>query len=124
MVNKTFLHIQEIETHYIIPSLRRSLALELTKENKQKDIANILGINSAAISQYKSEKRGNKIKFDEETKKEIQKSANKIKDRFSYLKEVQRLLKFIRDKEHSCTFHKLFSNVPTNCNPAEAGCQL
>ena len=46
---------QEIETFYVIPSLRRQLALCLKEKGmKQKDIAQLLGIDTAAVSQYLS----------------------------------------------------------------------
>ena len=123
MVNKVFLHPQEIETYYIIPTIRKYLAIFMQEQKlKQKDIANILGINSATISQYKSEKRAHKIHFDERIIQEIKTSAIIIKDRFSYLRETQRLLNLIREREFTCAFHKLYAEVPHDCNPKEVGC--
>src|SRR3989344_4509554 len=80
MTKKTILHPQEIETFYIIPALRKQLALQLKSNGlKQKDIAELLGINSATISQYHSQKRGSQIKFPLCIIKEIKLSAKKIK---------------------------------------------
>ena len=122
MVNKMILP-QEIETFYVIPALRKHLALNLDKAGmKQKDIAAILGINTAAISQYRSAKRGGKIKFNENILAEIGTSASRIGDRFSYIKETQRLLRVIREQGVLCTIHKQLANIPAHCEPKSVGC--
>ena len=114
---------QEIETFYIIPALRRYFATYMKESGmKQKDIAKILNINSAAISQYTNNKRGNKIEFDEYTSQEIKKSAPFIKDTLTYLRETQRILNVIREKKEICRIHKQFSNIPENCHPESIGC--
>ena len=89
---------------------------------KQKDIAKILNINSAAISQYTNNKRGNKITFDESISQEIKKSAFLIKDTLSYLRETQRILNVIREKKEICRIHKQFSQIPDSCHPEDVGC--
>ena len=122
MANKLLLP-QEIETFYIIPALRRYFANYMKEAGmKQKDIAQILNINSAAISQYTNHKRGNKIDFNEAIIPEIKKSAGEIKDTHSYLKETQRILNVIREKKEICRIHKLFSDLPDNCHPEVVGC--
>ena len=114
---------QEIETFYVIPSLRRQLALCLKEKGmKQKDIAQLLGIDTAAVSQYLSAKRGSKITFEGKVMEEIQASAGAIKDHYSYLRETQRLLRVIRETNTLCQIHKQFSPVPGNCEPKEIGC--
>ncbi|MBI2669164.1 hypothetical protein HYX14_04960 [Candidatus Woesearchaeota archaeon] len=122
MVKKLLLP-QEIETFYVIPSLRRHIALGLKERGlKQKDIASLLMINTSAISQYTSNKRGSQIDFDEQTLAEIKKSAALVTDRLSYLKETQRLLRFIRNTNALCQIHKLFSDLPSGCDPKLVGC--
>ncbi|MBI2662584.1 helix-turn-helix domain-containing protein [Candidatus Woesearchaeota archaeon] len=123
MTKKTILHPQEIETFYVIPALRKQLALQLKADGlKQKDIAELLGINSATISQYRSQKRGSQIKFPLCMIKEIKISAKKIKDRFTYLQQTQHLLNIIREKNMLCLIHQQFSDIPQNCNPKDIGC--
>ena len=123
MTKKTILHPQEIETFYIIPALRKQLALQLKSNGlKQKDIAELLGINSATISQYHSQKRGSQIKFPLCIIKEIKLSAKKIKNRFTYLQQTQHLLNILREKNILCLIHHQFSLLPNNCNPKEMGC--
>ena len=91
--SKTVLHPQEIETFYIIPTLRRYFAIYLQETGmKQKDVAELLGINSATISQYRSNKRGNLVHFEPHIEAEIKLSALRIKSRLSYFKETQHIL--------------------------------
>ncbi|MDP3728628.1 MAG: hypothetical protein Q8R18_04205 [bacterium] len=123
MVNQIFLHPQEIETFYILPTLRRYFALHLKERGmKQKDIANMLMINSATISQYTSTKRGHKISFNELVLKEIKKSAENIHDQISYIREIQRILKVIRFTGSICEIHKQVSIVPDGCEQPLTGC--
>ena len=122
-MKKAFLHPQEIEVFYVLPSLRKYLALSMkTKGMKQKDIAVILGITPATISQYASAKRGDNIRFTPDVLKEIQKSAEQVRDRFSYLRETQHLLQVIRSSNALCQIHKQFSEVPEICDPQQVGC--
>lgn len=116
---------QEIETFYVIPTIRKHLAIAMKEQGyKQKDIASLMGINTAAISQYNSTKRGNKITLSKEVLEEIKISAASIKDQFTYLQEVQRLIKIIRHTNALCQVHRLFSNLPSQCEPSKAGCRV
>lgn len=118
MVNKILLP-QEIEVFYIIPTIRKHIAINLKKQgHKQKNIANLMMINTAAISQYSSTKRGNRIKLNIKIQKEIVKSCNNIKDQLSYIKETQRILRFIR-KNCLCDIHKQISNIPKECKSCQ-----
>ena len=120
---KIFLHPQEIETFYIIPTLRRHFALHLKERGlKQKDIAHMLMISSATISQYTSTKRGHKITFNKLILQEIKKSANIIQDQISYIRETQRILKVIRFTGSICEIHKQVSLVPEGCEQPATGC--
>jgi len=122
MVNQ-FLHPQEIEVFYIIPALRRQLAIEMKKNGlKQKRIAEILLIEDATVSQYIKKKRGNKILFDEIVVKEVEKSAPLIKDKLSLLQEMQRLLRVIKETREICKIHKQISNIPHECAPELINC--
>jgi predicted transcriptional regulator len=123
MVNK-LLHPQEIETFYVIPTIRKHFAEAMLKQGlKQKDVAEIFGVTAATISQYMSEKRGNEVAFTDDVIAEITKAAQNIKDQHSYLLETQRVLKFIRTSKTICTIHKMFSDVPSNCDPDTIGCR-
>jgi len=123
MVNKVLLHPQEIETFYVLPTLRRYFALYLKEKGMmQKDVAELLGITTSTISQYTSTKRAHQINFKKDALEEIKKSALRIKDRGSYLRETQYMLHFLRSKNIICEVHKRFSKVPHNCEPKSMGC--
>ncbi|HIH66091.1 MAG TPA: transcriptional regulator, partial [Nanoarchaeota archaeon] len=52
------LHPQELEVFYFIPAIRKELSVQMKKKGKgQREIANLLGITEAAVSQYISSKR-------------------------------------------------------------------
>jgi len=124
MVNKIVLP-QELETFYVIPAIRRQLALAMDEAGaKQKDIAAILGINTSAISQYKSKKRGEKIILPSDIVQQIKHSSAKVKDQLSYVRETQHLLHLIRTTGALCSIHKQLSTIPNHCEPSLVGCHL
>ncbi len=125
MVNNKLLHPQEIETFYVIPTIRKHFAEALVKQGmKQKDIAELFGVTTAAISQYLSEKRANELEFTKDVLEQIEKSSNKIKDQREFIAEMQNVLRFIRTSATICKIHKMFSEVPTNCEPSATGCTI
>ena len=55
---------QELEVWYILPAIRRELTISLKEEGlKQRQVAEILGVTEAAVSQYIKSKRAKAIKF-------------------------------------------------------------
>lgn len=111
---------QEIETWYILPALRREFAEVLCKKYKmrQREIASILNVTEAAISQYKKNKRGVGVKFCGEMKKEIGKSAERVaKKTDSFQMELQKIFAFMRKEGHICDIHKKIDlKVSKKCN--------
>lgn len=113
----------EIETFYVIPTLRKHLAIAMREKGmKVDDVARLLMVNKAAISQYTNHKRGSKVDFGEKVLIEIKRLAPEIKDHLSYLQVMQELLQFVRSREHLCKIHKQFSVVPNECHPDVVGC--
>ncbi|MEA3248295.1 MAG: transcriptional regulator [Nanoarchaeota archaeon] len=114
---------QEIEVWYVIPGIRKELAKLLTKSYgmSYERTGNILGISKAAVSQYLSNKRANKIELSPEVKEEIVKSAKIIvKNRKNVLGEMQRILKYIKNKKCLCDVCKKYNKDVLNycrCNP-------
>lgn len=114
---------QEIEVWYIIPAVRKELAKLLTGkyELSYEKAGVILGISKAAVSQYLSNKRANKIKLNPDTKKEIARSAKVImKNSKLALGEIQRILKFMKDSKCSCNVCKKYNKEVLgycNCEP-------
>ncbi len=111
---------QEIEVWYIIPAVRKELAKQLTKKYglSYEKAGIILGISKAAVSQYLSDKRANKIKLSSEMKKRIAKSAETINENNkSALIEIQNILKLMKDKKCSCNVCKKYNKEVLNyCN--------
>jgi uncharacterized protein len=96
---------QEIEVWYIIPAIRKELSRLFVKKHSLtlEKAGAILGISKAAVSQYLSNKRANKLKLPESIKKELVKSSEIIlKDHKKAIKEIQRVLKVMRAKKCEC----------------------
>ncbi|MFA4960147.1 MAG: hypothetical protein WC548_00620 [Candidatus Pacearchaeota archaeon] len=118
-----YLLSQEIEVWYIIPAVRKELARLLTQKYEMsfEKTGNILGISKAAISQYLSNKRANKIKLSSEVKREISKSAKTINENSKMaISEIQRILKFMKENKCSCEVCKKYNKDVLgycNCEP-------
>jgi len=111
---------QEIEVWYIIPAIRKELARQLTSEYElsYEKAGAILGISKAAVSQYISNKRANKVKLSPEVKKEIADSAKLLVGNPKLaLMEIQRILKVMKDKKCSCDVCKKYNkDILDYCN--------
>ena len=69
----------QITQWYLLPAISAELVKELKKLGvKQAEIARMMGVTPAAVSQYVKGKRGNVIQFDSGIKKMIITSAKKI----------------------------------------------
>ena len=85
---------QEIMVWHILPAIRRELSKVLVKEHKltQKQVAELLGITEAAVSQYLKSKRAKDVVFDEQVLAQIRKSADKIiKKKNNLVPEIQKI---------------------------------
>lgn len=111
------LYPQEVEIFYLIPTIRKEFAVALKKQGKgQKEIASLLGITEAAVSQYIKEKRATKLKLSNKIKKDIEKSSKKIGGRLNILAETERILNLIKNKKGICKYHHKFAKIPKKCN--------
>lgn len=114
---------QEIEVWYIIPAVRKEFAKQFTSkyELSYEKAGKILGISKAAVSQYLSDKRANKIKLNALTKKEIAKSAKLVVVNPTLaMQEIQRILKYMKDNKCSCDVCKKYNKEVLgycNCEP-------
>ena len=110
---------QEIEVWYILPAIRRELAILLTKKHNlsQKETAKILNVSEPAISQYKKSKRAKEVEFTKQTAKLIEKaSENLIKDNTPLVHEVQKLLVAVREDLTLCRIHRSKNkDLPAQC---------
>ena len=108
---------QEIEVWYIIPAIRKELAKHLTRKYKlsYEKAGMALGVSKAAISQYLSNKRANKIRLTSEIKKEIVKSAKIISDNPKLgLAEMEKNLRIMKDTKYSCEVCKKYNRDVLN----------
>ncbi|MFH1650153.1 MAG: hypothetical protein ABIA93_06390 [Candidatus Woesearchaeota archaeon] len=95
--------LQEIEVWFVLPALRRELALELKKGGlKQRDIAGLLGLTEAAVSQYLAGKRGVDMHFAADFREEIRNSASHIVSGSGLQPELQRLLRLAESDRTAC----------------------
>ena len=122
MVKKLLLP-QEIEVFYVIPTIRKNLAVQMKAQGlKQKKIAELLHLEEAAVSQYLNNKRGNQISFSNEIISEIKASSSKIIDSLTLLGETQRIIKVVERSGELCKIHKQFSPVPQTCGLNVVNC--
>lgn len=118
----TLLQPQEIEFHYIIPTVRKYLSICLKEQGlDQKRIAELLHIRESTVSQYIHNKRASKINFNEKVKGAIKESASKIKTQDDLIREVQNIISLIRKDHIICDIHKQFVKLPEHCDLCEAG---
>ncbi|MBS3108325.1 hypothetical protein J4409_00475 [Candidatus Woesearchaeota archaeon] len=116
MVNK-LLQPQEVEVFYIIPAIRRELALCMKLQGyKQKDIAKKLGTTEPAISYYLASKRATEVNFDKRIKDYIKYSAKKINDHKTLTAVLQDVLKRINKSRITCGICKKKISLEDNCN--------
>jgi uncharacterized protein len=107
---------QELEVLYILPAIRRQLTeAMLNKGLKQKQVATILNITEAAVSQYKKEKRA-KLQFNEQTKQDIANAASRItKNPQLLFEEITKINTSLKQSGIFCQLHKERSWTPANC---------
>ena len=96
---------QEIEVCYVIPAIRREMAVCFSREHKVSydNIASMMGLTKAAISQYIAGKRVEKIKIHPKALDEVKISCNRIvKNKSNTVKEISRVLDIIKKKKLHC----------------------
>ena len=107
---------QELEVWYIIPTIRRELAIAMKKSGmKQVEIAEKLGVTKASITQYLNNKRASQIKFNDNILSKINISAEKIKTKIDTMREMQIILNLIRNGETICELHRKLDQSFANC---------
>ncbi len=111
---------QEIEVWYLIPAIRRELAKCFIDNYNfsQKEIARVLGITEAAVSQYLKSKRASELQFSNKEKIIIKKYADKIvKDNKHSINYLFKLSQELRGTKSLCKFHhKHDPTLAHNCN--------
>ncbi len=99
------LHPQEVEVFYILPAVRKEFAKTFKKEGrKQSDIAKIMGVTEAAVSQYLSNKRAD-IVLDKPTLAQIAKVSKTIKTQDQFVFASQSILNDMLKSKATCDIH-------------------
>ena len=113
---------QDIEVRYILPAIRRELALILIKDHNlsQKETSRLLGLTEAAISQYKNSKRAKEVIFNEAVLQEIKESSKRIiqdqKNKQRVMSEMIRISNLTKVKHILCEIHRSQSKNLKDCN--------
>ena len=109
---------QEIEVWYVLPAIRRELAMAMIEEGvMQKKIAKTLGVTEASISHYSKNKRGKRVRFPKKIRDEIKKSARIIlEDQYKLVDEVQRICRMVKKQKELCRIHQQFEKSHMKCN--------
>jgi uncharacterized protein len=112
------LHPQEVEVFYILPAIRRELSIALKAAGRsQKDIAKLLGVTEAAVSQYLSAKRANDVQFPAAMAAKIREAAPKITDHATMIAQTQAILASAKQDRFICKMHEqVTDNIPRGCN--------
>ncbi len=98
---------QEIEVFYILPAIRRDMAISMKASGrKQKDIAKLLCVEESTISQYIKDKRAAKIRLEEGFRNDVAKAAERISSQADFIKEAQRLLAIMRKRTFCSGFKR------------------
>ena|SRR3989338_306515 len=114
---------QEIEVLYILPAIRRGFSSALKELGlSQKEIAGLLHVTEAAVSQYLSSKRANRVIFDSKILAEIRRAAKKIaKGEQPFLRESQRITQLALSRGITCNAHIKYGCAPEGCDVCFAG---
>lgn len=117
---KAALFPQEIETWYVIPTIRKELSIAMVKLGKtQKEVAKILNITEPTVSNYINSKRGQFIEFDERAESIIKKAAenlNKNSSKEEMIAEIMKISEYIKESKLLCQIHKKYANISDTCN--------
>ncbi len=72
----------EIMVQRVLPAIRAELARCMIREHgkNQQEVADVLGLSRAAVSQYLNDKRGAEVDFSEEAQQEIKSFASSLLD--------------------------------------------
>lgn len=111
----------EIVVLHVIPTIRSELAKELLKLGmSQKNISILLNISQAAVSQYKHDKRGYGIKFNEEIQGLIKKFAKDLYESRATEKDIIprtcQICKIIKLEEVLIQLNKEKEDIPFDCH--------
>ncbi|HEV8289364.1 MAG TPA: helix-turn-helix domain-containing protein [Candidatus Norongarragalinales archaeon] len=109
---------QEVETFYLLPALRSELCRALVEEGlSQRDVAQLLGLTEAAVSQYVHNKRAQQVELSKKAVGQVEKSARAIvQGRIDAFHALSVLCDSIKQSGELCDIHMKFDKTcPSNC---------
>lgn len=111
-------HPQEVEVWYIIPAIRREMAAVMKDFGvKSREIAKLLDVTEAAVSQYGKSKRGCEVVFPGDVKERISLAAERVMRKPSRLvEETTAVCSLIRKKGVLCKVHRRVSKDLEGCS--------
>ena len=119
---KKLIFPQEIEVWYVLPAIRKQLAIELVKGGlSQSQVSQLLDCSRASITQYIKKQRGQEI-LPLKIKQNIKKSAGQIiKKQSTVFKEVMFISQLIKNTGLLCQIHKKLGLAKCRC---QKDCEL
>lgn len=107
----------EVEVLYLLPAIRRQLALYLKERGLgQGEIARILKVSEPSISHYLKAKRATKVSFSEQENEEIRKSAEKLlQNNACLVKETEFILSILKNNRSTCKICSEVTDMPKDC---------
>ncbi len=116
-----FLQPQEIEAFYVIPTIRKEFARVMKEKYNisQREIAEILGISEAAVSQYFKNKRGYHVDLEKHQHiiKVIEQEVHDVlHHQKSIIIAIQTVVNIIRNSKLLCTIHMEYGIVDPECD--------
>ena len=111
----SFIFPQQVELNYMIPSLRRELAVAMKDFGlTQKEIAERLLVTEPAVSQYFTAKRAATVQFEDKVIIKIKEAAKKI-NAVNFQKEMQNLLKMTLHENVTCGVCRDVTHASNSC---------
>lgn len=119
---KKLIFPQEIEVWYILPAIRKQLAIELVKGGlTQSQVSKLLDCSRASITQYIKKQRGHAI-LNQNIKKEVKKSSNLIiKNKSNVFQEIMRINQLVKNTGLLCQLHRKLGLTRCSC---QSDCHL
>lgn len=116
----------EVVIQFVLPSMRKEMVSYLVNEKaiRQREVARMMGITDAAVSQYIKGKRGNYFKFDEKTKGKIHKISDTLVDHYKehkqhngseFMVDACNMCRELRSSKALCLLHKELGMDISNC---------
>lgn len=108
---------QEIEVWYILPAIRKEIAKKMKNLGvSQVKTSKLLGLTSAAVSNYLTGKRAKDFEFPSGIQQKIKDASKRIeKDETELTEEMQKIIQEIRASGLLCEYHKKYSVTNKGC---------